>query len=96
MLKAAVASAIEKQAQALHQMEAASNDPREIVLLQAKYVIEECRVNYDRAMQKLHEMDDDLRNDRLEAIMLRSEIASWLALLVALASLVVSMVAWSR
>jgi CHASE3 domain sensor protein len=75
-------------------MEASGDESlHERVRMRARHIIEEGRLNYDQAVQELRRLEDEKRNDRLEAIAKSSAIATWVAVLVACASLLVSLVA---
>jgi hypothetical protein len=84
---------------AFHQLEEAAeqlDDPLEQIRVRAQYTIEEARFNWESALGELRKMEDEKRNDRIQAIAASSTRATWIAVLVALASLVVSLVALKR
>src|SRR5215813_3761035 len=93
LAKAAEVS-FKKGQEAFRQLEEITeSDPREQIKVRAQYTIEEARFNYEHALSELRRMEDKKRNDRLDAIATSSKWGTWAAVLVALASLAVSLVA---
>jgi hypothetical protein len=84
---------VKKGQEAFHQLlEVTESDPGEQIKVRAQ----EARFNYEHALHELRRMEDEKRNDRLEEIASSNRGGTWVAVLVALASLVASLHALKR
>jgi hypothetical protein len=91
----ALEDSLRQIATGLEQLLVASENegPIEKAKMRARHTIEEARLNYDKAFEEIRRLQDEERNDRLEAIARSNKYATWATALVAVAAFVLSLVA---